>query len=58
MTARRLAPGLPVNRGLRCRHDIVLLVRSNSARSGRKSSFEEVMGEHFGPVMQAFDLDA
>ena len=27
------------------------------ARDDWKSSFEEVMGEHFGPAMQAFDLE-
>ena len=27
------------------------------ARDEWKSSFEEVMGEHFGPAMQAFDLE-
>jgi hypothetical protein len=27
------------------------------ARGDWKSSFEEVMGEHFGPAMQAFDLE-
>ena len=26
-------------------------------RDDWKSSFEEVMGEHFGPAMQAFDLE-
>jgi hypothetical protein len=26
------------------------------ARDDWKSSFEEVLGEHFGPAMQAFDL--
>ena len=27
------------------------------ARDDWKSSFEEVLGEHFGPAMQAFDLE-
>jgi hypothetical protein len=27
------------------------------ARDDWKSSFEEVMGEHLGPAMQAFDLE-
>jgi len=46
------------NWGFRCAHTVILtgLIKF-LARDDWKSSLEEVMGEHFGPAMQAFDLE-
>src|SRR5215831_8928838 len=41
---------------MRRQHGLTGLIKF-LARDDWRSSFEEVMGEHFGPVMQAFGLE-
>jgi hypothetical protein len=41
---------------MRSRRDLAGLIKF-LARDDWRSSFEEVMGEHFGPALQAFDLE-
>ena len=41
---------------MRSQRDLTGLIKF-LARDDWKSSFEEVLGEHFGPAIQAFDLE-
>ena len=56
--ASAFSAGVAVNQGIlmRSHGDLTGLIKF-LARDDWKSSFEEVLGEHFGPAMQAFDLE-
>jgi hypothetical protein len=56
--ASAFSAGVAVKQGIlmRSHGDLTGLIKF-LARDDWKSSFEEVLGEHFGPAMQAFDLE-
>jgi hypothetical protein len=56
--AGAFSPGSPVKSRIlmRSQRDLTGLIKF-LARDDWKSLFEEVLGEHFGPAMQAFDLE-
>ena len=56
--ASAFSAGVAVDQGIlmRSHGDLTGLIKF-LARDDWKSSFEEVLGEHFGPAMQAFDLE-